>query len=258
MHDELPAVYLLAAPVGGFVSDFSVSALRILKATRTVFVEDLASSAALQQVLGRMHALDENHRFVPLTGDESEACAAADALIARGESFVVLANEGIASFMDPGLTLLQHLTTRHAGAVRLEPVGASTALDATLLVNAVDCGRFAFAGHFPENHDFKALKLLDWPCLFYVRSDSVSAFFAGLATALAEVPWDHQVVLTANLRFGPGLQRRVVLAVGDNPEPVAAFLRDLPTSAPDEQGGGPHRHRFTATVVRTRTRPQRQ
>jgi hypothetical protein len=161
------------------------------------------------------------------------------------------------AFLDPGLALVQWLA-RQPDRVRLEPVGASTALDATLAINAVDCTRFVFCGHFPESHDLTPLQLLDWPALCYVRGDSLQAFLAEVQQVLGQDAGQWQVVLTANLRYGR-LQQRFELpadaeqdtgqddGLGSGQTASAAVLDVLAAAA---RGEPAHRHRFTATVWR--------
>ncbi len=195
-------VYLLVAPIGEITGDMSLTALRIIGHLETLLVEDTGTQSpyGIVQKLKTMSIIKPDQRLVPIaSGTDCGPCLkVVDECVAAGKPFGMLADSGMCCFNDPGVEVVSHLVKNYGETVELVPIGASSAMDAAIMMSGVDCTNFVFMGHFPETLNWYAdLLQKGIPGICYVRADAGRKFFEN---ALAE--------------FGPGC--RLTLSVFKN------------------------------------------
>lgn len=203
----------MAAPIGDILSDFTISALEIIKRTRTVFVEDigcshpdeLVSRLKIQGVLGK------RHRILPISDESSQDAhfPLVDELVEQGDNFAILADKGLPCFIDPGLSLVQHLLAHHEKEIDLVPIGLSSALDGAIVLSGVDCTNFVFLGHYPDT-DLSATDLpaLRMPAIIYLRGDALLQFTRQVKAQLGDAQSHFRMVICCNIRQRINRKRR--------------------------------------------------
>ena len=179
--DEKLPVYLLAAPIGENAGDMSITVLKLVGALRTLMVEDTGDPSPddLIEKLKRKDIIKDGQRIIPMShcGDVAGYIQVADECVANRKPFGIIADSGICCFIDPGIEVVRHLVDNHLDKVELVPVGASSALDAAIMMSGVDCTNFVFMGHFPETVRWFADDINDGvPGICYVRGDSFNQF----------------------------------------------------------------------------------
>lgn len=190
-------VYCIATPIGDYLSDFSLNALRLIRRLPILFVENTLTPG--DDLIARLKSrglISDDQKLIELTESSigKMEIEFIDELVAARQSFGLMADRGLCCFLDPGLTVVRHLITRHADTVDLVPIGASSALDAALMISGVDCSRFVFLGHYPEvffwPNEVIHQKI---PLVAYVRGDSLCRF---LDEARNEFATSSNLVLT--------------------------------------------------------------
>jgi len=242
-----PKLYLIAAPIGDFFGDLSVNALQTLRRIRVVFVEDTGFDVEdlLVEKLRAKGILTEEHKLIPIAGpdDSRRQLPLVDKLIREGTSFAILADRGLPCFIDPGTEIVNHVIEKHQGEVDLVPIGASSAMDAAIAMSGVNCTRFTFLGHYPQDHgldrDFLRLGV---PIVIYVRGDSLVSFVESLRARLGRKAGSFQLTIFSNIRQRlNSTQRRFRLD-----EPVESFAGFSP--ADDSSADGICKNNFTVIL----------
>lgn len=241
--------YLIAAPIGDFFGDLSVNALQTLRKVREVFVEDTGFEGEdlLVEKLRARGILTDEHNLHPIAGpdDSLRQIPLVDELIRKGISFAILADRGLPCFIDPGTEIVNHVLDRHAERVDLIPIGASSALDASIAMSGVNCTRFVFLGHFPQDHGMKLdFERLGVPVIVYVRGDSLVDFVRKLRSRLGRRASSYRLAVLCNIRQRKNSsQRRFGLG-----EPIENFERFSPTD--ESKTDGICQNNFTVIVHR--------
>jgi hypothetical protein len=234
-EERLP-IFLIASPIGDILSDFSLSALEILKRVRHVFIEDIALEHPdlLHKRLQKKGVLGPEHRlyFISENRQDPQLFGQIDRLVQQRESFALLADKGLPCFLDPGLELVRHLLDRHGEQVELVPVGVSSAFDAAIALCGVDCSQFVFLGHFPDNRK-SARNILSFsvPNIVYVKAGAWKDFVSWLREILGRQLSRARLVALSNIRqlqnrrrgdfslLDPGLELFEDKNVGGHPPP---------------------------------------
>lgn len=176
------SIYLIASPIGDYMSDFSISALRALERVKHVFVEE--ESHFVTEL--RRHNLLTSHEVFFL--DEEGCRERASGLVERRTSFAILACSGIPGFVDPGHEIVSHCLAEHPEAIELVPLGMSSALDAALALAGIPVTQFQFMGHYPESWSVsRSGAALGVPMVFFVRGEAVRAFVEEIRRELPHV-----------------------------------------------------------------------
>ena len=184
-------IYLIPAPIGSYLSDMAVSSLGRLGRLRHVFIE---SEGRLIGDLRARGTLTDRHRLHVIDGGSADL---AERLVEEGEPFALLADSGTPCFVDPGHRILRRLLDRHLEAIRLVPLGMSSALDAALACCGLDIQRFAFAGHHPENVDYTLAEGHRHPVVLYLGGTRARTWTRAPERHL---PGWRRITLFANLR----------------------------------------------------------
>jgi hypothetical protein len=241
--------YLIAAPIGDFLGDLSVNAMETLKRLQVVFVEETETtgSGPLVERLIEKEILSRKHELVAISGPEQtlEKLPLVDDLVKEREPFAILSDKGLPCFLDPGKEIVNHLIEKHSDKVELIPIGASSALDAAIVLSGVDCSRFVFLGHFPEDCRMDVdLVSLGMPSIFYVRGDSLVQFANQLQASLGAHAGDFRLSVFCNIRHRlHSKQRRFRMD-----DPLEQFEEFNPPEPHD--GGDGFRNNFTTMLHR--------
>jgi hypothetical protein len=235
-HTNRPKLYLIAAPIGDFFGDLSVNALQTLRRIRVVFVEDTGFDVEdlLVEKLRSRGILTEEHELFPIAGpeDSRRQLPFVDEMIRKGTSFAILADRGLPCFIDPGTEIINHIIEKHTGSIDLVPIGASSAMDAAIAMSGVNCTRFIFLGHYPQDHGLNLdFHLLGVPVVVYVRGDSLLSFIEKLRSRLGRKAGSFYLTVFSNIRQRlHSALRRFKLS-----EPIESFAGFTPAddSTPD-------------------------
>lgn len=197
-------VYLLAAPIGDYIGDMSLAATQLVGQVALLLVEDtgVENRNDLAERLRRHGVIKPNQQVLGIRTTDAAPpwLEPVERMVSQGQPFAILADKGLCCFLDPGLEVVQYLLAHHAERVELVPIGASSALDAAIMVSGVDCSRFMFMGHFPEYHAWPerpARKGI--PAIAYVRGDSLGMFWVQARHRL-RADRDMQMTVLRNLR----------------------------------------------------------
>jgi 16S rRNA C1402 (ribose-2'-O) methylase RsmI len=198
-------VFLIAAPIGDIISDFCMSALEVLKRMKYVFVEDIGieHDGELIARLKKRKIVTDDQVLLGISDMQSTLrhFKLIDDLVEKRTSFAILSDKGLPCFLDPGLEIVEYLLAKHNAVVDLIPLGASSALDAALVISGVNCNHFIFLGHYPDEHrldlDFAALKM---PAIYYVRGDSLLDFVKDLKNKLGQESESFLLSVFSNIR----------------------------------------------------------
>ena len=139
-------IYLIAVPIGSYLSDMPIASLQQCQKTKIIFVESMGR--LIQKLQGKGY-LTAAHRLIVMDENSLEI---AKVLLKEGKSFAILADTGNPCFVDPGHEIVRHILDKYLQQVTLVPLGMSSALDAGLSMAGLDIQKFHFCGHFPENH----------------------------------------------------------------------------------------------------------
>ncbi len=179
-----------------------------------VFVEDTGFDVEdlLVEKLRAKGILTEEHKLIPIAGpdDSRRQLPLVDEMIREGTSFAILSDRGLPCFIDPGTEIVNHVIEKHTGSMELVPIGASSAMDAAIAMSGVNCTRFIFLGHYPQDHgldrDFLSLGV---PAVIYVRGDSLVSFIESLRTRLGRKAGAFRLTVFSNIRqrLHSGLRR---------------------------------------------------
>jgi 16S rRNA C1402 (ribose-2'-O) methylase RsmI len=240
-------VFLIASPIGDILSDFSVSALEIIKRTRILLMEDIGveNPEVLYNRLRAKGVITTEHE-VHLISDRKGAgfpLERIDEWVRAGRSFAILADKGLPCFLDPGIEIVQHLMAHHEQAVDLIPIGASSALDGGIALSGVDCTRFLFWGHFPGSPPLERhLLRTGIPVILYVQGDSLVDFVKHAKKMLGRGARHHRLTVLSNIRQRQSRWRRRF----SMDEPLESFeALDRPKGAGDEDHP---RHNFVVIL----------
>jgi len=252
-------VYLITAPIGDFLGDMSVNAFETLKRLEVVFVEDTGSDdeGNVVEKLRRKGVLTDAHELIGISCPEDTVAklGRVDELVARGTDFAILADKGLPCFIDPGREIVEHLLEKHADAVRLIPIGTSSAVDATVAMSGTNCTMYAFLGHFPEEYRLDDdITGLDMPLIYYVRGDSLTKFVDILQARLGKEAESLEILVFRNIRHRKNVHVRLFRL----DEPVASFEHFV--RARDGPGPDVFSDNFTVMLRRAKrlaTRPKK-
>lgn len=164
-------IYLIAVPIGSYLSDMPIASLQQCQKTKIIFVESMGR--LIQKLQGKGY-LTAAHRLIVMDGNSLEI---AKALLKEGTSFAILADTGNPCFVDPGHEIVRHILDQYLQQVTLVPLGMSSALDAGLSMAGLDIQKFHFCGHFPENHLNVTEVGGHLPLVFYVAGKGVRDWF---------------------------------------------------------------------------------
>lgn len=239
-------VYLLAAPIGDYAGDMSLAALQLVGQVPMLIVEDtgVQNPNDLLDRLKRTGVIKPHQHLVGIRANDGDRPwrEPVDRMVAEGRPFALLADKGLCCFLDPGLDVVQYLLEHHADRVELVPIGASSALDAALMMSGVDCSRFSFLGHFPEVFAWwtDASIRQGAPAIAYVRGDSLAGFWR---QARQRFGTDRRMQMTVlrNIRARlrrtyarfdldgpcPGIDDRIDALMHDPGERQGTFLHDF-------------------------------
>lgn len=234
--DEKLPVYLMAAPIGEYITDISIAVTRLIGQLELLIVEDLGAVGKddLIEKLRAKGIVSADQQLVGLSGlDHHEVCPpCVDQFVKARKSFGMIADKGLCCFVDPGRSVVRHLLDNYADTVELVPVGASSAMDAAIMISGVNCTNFVFMGHYPESHQwFHELVNGGVPTIAYVRGDSVKAFWLAVRQEFGS---DCTLCLSVfkNLRGRMRTaQERFMLS--DTPECIDAIAEPLKTPEKD-------------------------
>lgn len=201
-------VYLITAPVGEIMADMSLTAARVIPKLPLLIHENTGSGNGPDLVdrLREQKIIPDGQRLIPVDyGLPDRQCRQAiDDCLQKGESFGIMADSGMPCFVDPGIEVVRYLLDRWADNVELVPVGASSAKDAAIMASGVDCTRFIFMGHYPENILwFENLLGAGLPGIAYVRGDAADRFGAA-ATLAYGTDSELQVSIFGDIRSKSG------------------------------------------------------
>jgi 16S rRNA C1402 (ribose-2'-O) methylase RsmI len=160
-------IYLIAVPIGSYLSDMPIASLQQIQGAKVIFIESMGRLVKKLQVKGYLTAA---HRLIPM---DKNSLGIAKALLERGESFAILADTGNPCFVDPGYEIVRHILDEHLDRVSLVPLGMSSALDAALSMAGLDIQKFHFCGHFPDNYIDRIQIGDSLPLVFYVAGKGV-------------------------------------------------------------------------------------
>lgn len=181
-------MYLVATPIGDYLQDMSVAAIRALGAVGHVFVE--ADDRRLAEL--RLHGIIGRHEQQLYLLGEGPQLERAAALIAAGEPFAILASSGIPCFLDPGHEIVRLCLDEHAAEVQLVPVGLSSALDAALCLAGQPLELFHFNGHYPEHYAMEPAAP-EMALIYFIRGPAVRAFVQEIRERISD--WRRLVLL---------------------------------------------------------------
>ncbi len=198
----MPSLYLVAAPIGDTLSDLSIDGLRLMRTVPTIVLEADDGYARRLREKGVLNAKQE----VLTMEDAGPTIARALDVLDGGGDVVLTASSGIPCFVDPGSRLVDEVLKSRLDTVSLVPVGASSALDAALMLSGQSLDAFTFGGHYPEH--FLPLQqsssLLRLPTVYYVRGPAIVEFVQAIQGLPAGPPW--RMVLLKDIRK-KGMQR---------------------------------------------------
>jgi 16S rRNA C1402 (ribose-2'-O) methylase RsmI len=198
-------IFLIAAPIGDILSDFSMSALETLKRMKYLFIEDIGIEHEDELIarLKKRKIISDDQILLGISDPQSTKrhFPLIDDLVQKRTSFAILSDKGLPCFLDPGLEIVEYLLAKYNAVVDLIPLGASSALDGALVISGVNCNNFIFLGHYPEEHrldvDFEALEM---PAIFYIRGDSLLDFVTDMKSKLGNKCESFLLSVFSNIR----------------------------------------------------------
>lgn len=202
-------VYLMAAPIGEHVGDMSMTVMKLVRSLSLLLVEDTGPDEcnSLVGTLKSSGVIGTGQTLIPIDNSppDSSVLQAIDRCIEAGQPFGLLPDRGISCFVDPGAKVVQYLIDHHRDRIELVPVGASSALDAAIMMSGVDCTFFSFMGHFPEQYRWPVDSLCAGiPVVSYVRFDSAARFWQAARSTIGD-PSGLRISFFRNIR---GRRRR--------------------------------------------------
>ncbi len=244
-------VYLLAAPIGDYAGDMSLAASQLVGQVAMLIVEDtgVQNPNDLLDRLKRTGVIKPHQHLVGIRANDGDRPwrEPVDRMVAEGRPFALLADKGLCCFLDPGLDVVQYLLEHHADRVELVPIGASSALDAALMVSGVDCSRFSFLGHFPETFAWADASIRDGtPAIAYVRGDSLGEFWGQVRQRFGA---DRRMRMTVLRNLRARLRRAWARFELDDPDPGIDARIDALMQGP-EGAEGTYLHDFVVVVHR--------
>ena len=176
---KVPA-YLITAPTGDFMADMSLTAARLIPELSLLICEDTGDNDnCLVNRLRTQKIIRPELQVIPIDNalPNKELRDSIDRCVSQEKPFALMPDSGIASFIDPGIHVVRYLLDNFKNEVELIPVGAGSAMDAAIMASGVDCTRFIFMGHFPENIMWFPVTLgAGIPGIAYVRGDEAGRF----------------------------------------------------------------------------------
>lgn len=234
--DEKLPVYFMAAPIGDHITDISIAVTRLIGQLEMLIVENIGTVGE-DDLIGRLRAMgivSAGQQLVGLSGlDHHEVCPpCVDQFVKDRKSFGMIADKGLCCFVDPGRSVVRHLLDNYSDTVELVPVGASSAMDAAIMISGVNCTNFVFMGHYPESHHwFPEMVSRGVPTIAYVRGDSLKAFWLAVRQQFGS---DGALCLSVfkNLRARLRTAQECFMLT-DTPECIDAIAEPLKTPQKD-------------------------
>ncbi|GHV02184.1 ribosomal RNA small subunit methyltransferase I [Clostridia bacterium] len=208
----MKTLYIIGTPIGN-LGDITYRAAETLRTVDLIACEDTRRSLILLNRYDIKKPLVAYHKF-----NERECAEKILAEIGAGKSVALITDAGLPCISDPGATLVG--AAREKG-IKIEVIGAGTALVHALVAGGMGGGGFYFAGFLPEKaKDRRAfleeLKAVRVPLIFYAAPhdlnrdlrDLFAAFGPRRARVARELTKLHEEILDYTLNENPELEAR--------------------------------------------------
>ncbi|MDR1093648.1 MAG: 16S rRNA (cytidine(1402)-2'-O)-methyltransferase [Clostridiales bacterium] len=228
----MSAIYIVGTPIGN-LKDITYRAVETLQAADLIACEDTRRSLVLLNRYGIKKPLIAYHKF-----NERECAERLLAAAEAGKNVALITDAGLPCVSDPGTVLVNAARER---GIKIEVVGAGTALIHALIGSGRGGGGFYFAGFLPDRGKgrrafLEGLKPVRAPLIFYSAphdlnrdlKDLFAAFGARCACLARELTKLYEEVAEYVLNENPDLEARgeyvlVIEGAGETANPLLAL-----------------------------------